>query len=923
MAIFPGTEPTLEAASTWKARCLLSDGSALEPGSPVWTLDHIDELVEHFVGDPKTDSRRFLSKLEEQVAPTSPEARKLASEMIWVLMLFPSNFNFDTKLRKIRESWEFSGDPFPDSDLLGEPLDHGIGSAGPGFVNHQPDELGFLILWSHQLKKMPREDRAELLDDPWRLVAHLDAYEGVGQRQLRHIIPHLLHPEHFERIASWNHKREILKKFGRDEVAKTNDLEKADRALLDLRRELEEEYPDREHLDYYRPPLIERWKLEEAPGVELIEEAVAGARDAFQKEFPDFKSFAEPGVRLKDEELGYKRVLREHFLELVERLPAEGGPAEDQAVEVVSDLRSVLTKKLDPYDHSQNLIGWRYTSFLKDLEPSEAVVFVRALVDLLDSDTPSPARIQRFIEDVWPVLEAHDASSYGLSRSLPTLFLWLSEPDQEIYVRTNLFDELARELTGDKIFLNKRMDMNEYQRALAFAEEVRGRLEDWGWEPRDMIDVQTFMWRANEALKEQDGDESSTTDQVREPRAGYGSAGSETTELQEILDLLEGDGFHFPPELVANYVLALQTKRFAILTGISGTGKTKLAIKVAEFFAGSDGGSESDAADRILVVAVRPDWTDPRGLIGYFNPISNQYLMTKFLNLLLDAREEEAAAKKEDRPSRPFFVVLDEMNLARVEHYFSDFLSALESGRGLALHHGADQQIEATGSSRHVPAHLRIPRNVFFTGTVNVDETTHMFSPKVLDRAFTLELNEVDLDGWALGETDRLGDALSLDLPEMEANLRWHGQPGAEEWKAFGDLLQGKLREAVTGLNSALAQTGFHFGYRVAGEIASFVLMANRQGATSDAALWKALDLAVLEKVLPKFNGTEQELREPLRIVAYVARQGRAPSEQEIQADLLTGDEGEDKLARLPRCEDKVHRMQRRLQQRGFAAFIE
>lgn len=924
MAIYPGTEPIIESAAVWKERCLLDDGSMFTPDNPLWTLPNLDELNEHYVENPKLGKEQFLDKLEEQLEGASPGAIRLMAEMIWVLMLFPNNFRPETKRRKIRRVWEWSGSPLPDSPHLGEPLERGVGSAGPGFINHQPSELKFLVIVTGDLKRMPVEERRNLLEDRWSLVAKLDSYEELGLRQLRHIIPHLLHPESFERIASGRHKREILTEFDRPDVSDTTEIVELDRALLEVRRELEEEYPHRDHLDFYRPPVLERWQMDEPPEIEIADEPLVRAREAFLERFDDFTSFDEPGESYIHPERGYKEVLRKRLLDLAETLPDLEGLTDEQAKDVVNEVVALLNRKLDPYDWSQNLLNWRYWTFLKELEEGEAILFVRALIELLDQEIALPARVQRFNQDVWPILENHDAAGYAVSRSLPTLFLWLHEPEEAIYVRTDLFNSMGKMLTGERIFLNKRMDLGEYQKALAFARAVRSRLEEWGWHPEDMIDVQSFLWQADHALEEakKKADEETERELTEDVGSGYGMTGSETRQLQDVLEMLEGDGFHFPPDLVANYILALQTKRFVILTGISGTGKTKLAIKVAEFLTAEAGEGEvtDGPSDRILVIAVRPDWTDPRGLIGYHNPITGEYMTTDFLRLLMRAREEEAAAKREDRPARPFFVVLDEMNLAHVEHYFSDFLSALESGRPLSLHH--QEGAEDGAGERSVPQRLRIPRNVFFTGTVNVDETTHMFSPKVLDRAFTLELNDVDLDGWALGETAGPGVTNRLDLPELEAQMRWHGQPGAEEWRDFGELLEGRLRETVTGLNSALSPWGYHFGYRVAGEIASFVLLAHRQGAESEKSLWAALDLALLEKVLPKFHGTEQELESPLLTAAFVARHGRGPTDDE-ELRIATEESGEEEGILLPRCHGKVLRMLRRLRQSGFAAFIE
>ncbi len=280
---------------------------------------------------------------------------------------------------------------------------------------------------------------------------------------------------------------------------------------------------------------------------------------------------------------------------------------------------------------------------------------------------------------------------------------------------------------------------------------------------------------------------------------------------------------------------------------------------------------------------MRPDWTDSRGLLGYFNPLTGHYVRTPFLDLILKAREERG----------PVFVVLDEMNLARVEHYFSDFLSALESGEAIHLHDAPEV--------KEVPRLLEVPPNLYFTGTVNVDESTYMFSPKVLDRAFTLELNEVDLAALSRLAEGRETEGAGLRLDGLPDRLEPAEPPGASDWQDFGDLLDGELRRIVEDLNTLLTRENRHFGYRVAVEIARFVNLAAEQSDGGEDSLRTALDLALLQKVLPKLHGTQQELEEILAALAGFA---------------------EDR-PRLDRFAAKIGRMRRRLQRQGFTSFIE
>ena len=144
------------------------------------------------------------------------------------------------------------------------------------------------------------------------------------------------------------------------------------------------------------------------------------------------------------------------------------------------------------------------------------------------------------------------------------------------------------------------------------------------------------------------------------------------------------------------------------------------------------------------LISVRPDWMDNKGFLGFYNILDQKYHSTPLLDFILNAKANS---------HKPYFVILDEMNLAKVEYYFSDFLSIMESrtvdnpdGEKIHLHSLEEAK---THEGRKIPQKIRIPRNLFFTGTVNVDETTYMFSPKVLDRANVMEFNEVNLEGYS------------------------------------------------------------------------------------------------------------------------------------------------------------------------------
>ncbi len=377
-------------------------------------------------------------------------------------------------------------------------------------------------------------------------------------------------------------------------------------------------------------------------------------------------------------------------------------------------------------------------------------------------------------------------------------------------------------------------------------------------------------------------------------------------------------GLYFSPEVVSNYLLGLQAKRFVILSGISGTGKTRLAMEVARHF------QTADTAN-LCVVAVHPDWTDSRGLLGYYNPLLNRYSATPFLELAMNAEAEWAAAERDGRPATPYFAVFDEMNLARVEQYFADVLSAMESGQRIYLHSEPD----TPGALLSVPNTFGIPPNLHLVGTVNVDESTYMFSPKVLDRAFTIELSDVDLRAYTDNVVESSDDS-GLRLKRIPRFLDPGPKPSRDDWSRFGGHDGGALQQAVMALNDALGASQRHFGYRVANEIARFVNLAHEQAGGGLEPAWAALDLAILQKALPKMHGTQSDLTDALqqtvlfsvdpgssaaagnyaeRIDGWVVERGRLVTRTGIPA-------------RLPRTGGKAWLMLDRLNRQGFTSFI-
>ncbi|MGA0369806.1 MAG: McrB family protein, partial [Kiritimatiellia bacterium] len=305
-----------------------------------------------------------------------------------------------------------------------------------------------------------------------------------------------------------------------------------------------------------------------------------------------------------------------------------------------------------------------------------------------------------------------------------------------------------------------------------------------------------------------------------------------------------------------------------------------------------------------LLVSVGADLTSNENLLGYPNALeSGKYCKPDngVLDLILNAQQH---------PELPYFLILDEMNLSHVERYFADFLSAMESGEAIHLH-------EDTGEDWNgVPARLAIPKNLFVIGTVNVDETTYMFSPKVLDRANVIEFRVSE-------------DEMSAFLENpLKPNLDAIAGQGAAYAKAFvaaakSDVrLDEDLRKQVSAVLMtffpALKEAGAEFGYRTAHEICRFVhfYLALSEG---DGDFDAAMDAAVMQKLLPKLHGSKKKLGPVLEtLLRLCLKESARPEHDPIKEELLTQEN-----ALYPVSLEKLARMRQRLAEHGFTSFAE
>lgn len=341
-------------------------------------------------------------------------------------------------------------------------------------------------------------------------------------------------------------------------------------------------------------------------------------------------------------------------------------------------------------------------------------------------------------------------------------------------------------------------------------------------------------------------------------------------------------GFYYAKEEITNLFLSLKTKPFVILSGISGTGKTK----IVQWFAESIGATERNG--QFTLIPVRPDWNDGSDLLGY-RDIKGGFAKGPLTKVLEKAKEH---------PNLPFIVLLDEMNLARVEYYFSDILSVMESRRW------EDGEIVTSNllSEDIAGQAITLPTNVYIIGTVNMDDTTHPFSKKVLDRANTIEFNEVNL-----GYLEFLSDLVEHPSIELSNNdLGGKYLTLKDVYKEYPDVIKRATDELVS-LNEHLKEIGAHVGYRVRDEIC-FYLAYNEQGDL--LSFEQAFDRCVMQKILPRISGSDDRVKKVLdNLFTFCTNQ-------------VFNEEAFDELpAKYPKSAKKIAEMRRRLLDDGYTSF--
>lgn len=349
--------------------------------------------------------------------------------------------------------------------------------------------------------------------------------------------------------------------------------------------------------------------------------------------------------------------------------------------------------------------------------------------------------------------------------------------------------------------------------------------------------------------------------------------------VDHIYQYIRSKGFYYEKEEVTNLFLSLKTKPFVILSGISGTGKTK----IIEWFAEAIGATKDN--NQFTLIPVRPDWNDSSDLIGYID-IKGDFKEGSLTRVVKNAY---------NNPKKPYIVLLDEMNLARVEYYLSDLLSVMESRKWENGKITTYPLLTEENYGENIP----LPPNVYIVGTVNMDETTHPFSKKVLDRANTIEFNRVELGNLTFLEELEEMAPISVQQESLETNYLhlkevFHENP---------ELVKQVTDNLVT-INQILELIHAQIGYRVRDEICMY-MSYNQKNELMEYE--QAFDHCLLQKILPRIAGSDSRVREVLdQLITFCSYE--------------TPEHTEQPYAKYPKSVAKLSEMKERLVD-GFTSF--
>lgn len=523
--------------------------------------------------------------------------------------------------------------------------------------------------------------------------------------------------------------------------------------------------------------------------------------------------------------------------------------------------------------------GIRYQ---KKIEFSTNILLLKLIVENFDDDTIK--------DSLYAWLGNNQSNNKAFERKVSE-FLTITLQDTQFKIRTNEGNELFFQTEGIYRGLEKdsSVSIKDSKEVVGPTRIYRNFLQE-GLDPWLNFDKDVVTLKHNP-----NADTDATS---------FGNMISTTLSIKKVQNVNEGDKDIQETSVSASiegnerFIDALHSKPFLLLAGISGTGKSRKVQELAYATCPRDGALDADPTSpgNYCLIEVKPNWHDSTELLGYYSNISGKYMLTNFIRFVYKATQH---------PRIPFFVCLDEMNLAPVEQYFAEYLSVLETRKRILNEQNGEYEIRSaeliskksfenikiendhrspvdsyeddgpqkgellyTGEDLDVIRYikengLRLPENLFVIGTVNMDDTTHQFSRKVIDRAFTIEMNGGDLntlfdekDTLAYSDKPLDGDTVIPSFAKAQEVLDKYPNDAEQIKKLVPERLNRINDEGI------FKNTPFRVSYRVENELILYfgsLRMLDNESSTEELVN-KAFLTILLEKILPRVEGDEKAM---------------------------------------------------------------